>query len=150
MGVKINSNHQQFLDARKEVLSRISLSSIQSRGKYKQFDVFTWLDAPEEALISTLSSMPSPIHWVVSAELLVALDQKGIIEFPNVHKMYVVGKMTKMPMVGEFEEVSSVQDIISNGAFSNSKGTLLMSVTGNMGIDFINELTYYLKAIQGK
>lgn len=138
-----------LLSARKNALEKARVTLIQPRGKFNGFDVFSWLDAPMEELYLTLSSMPFPIHWVVSSELLAVFSSNGYTDFPNVHSIYVTGDVSLMPLGQDFESVSSVHEVISKSQFLNSKGTLIFTLTGAQGIDWINDLTFCLKTIQG-
>ena len=56
-----------LLTARRNSLREAASSQIQARGKFRGFDVFTWIDAPLDSFLATLNSMPFPIVWVTTS-----------------------------------------------------------------------------------
>jgi hypothetical protein len=150
METKKNSVNQHLLSHRKETLKKAAFTSIQPRGKYFGFDVFTWLDAPVESLFATLDSMPYPIHWVVSSTYLNILAENGIQQFTNVAKVYIMGDPNVNFFPGDFVVCNDIKEVLSYEELGQTRGALVLTLLGSEGLDTINELCYYLKAIQGQ
>ena len=135
---------------RKETLTRAALTRIQPRGKFHGFDVFTWLDAPEEVLLSTFNSMPYPIHWVSTLNYFNVVVNSGHVHFPNVQQVYLVNDGHESPLVNtDFPVFEDVSSILKVPEIYQGKGILLVTGCGNQGIDTINEMSLILKAIHG-
>ncbi len=150
METKKNSLGKDLIVHRKESLKKAALTSIQPRGKYFGFDVFTWLDAPVDSLSATLNSMPFPIHWVVSSAYLNILAENGFQQFANVAKVYIMGDANVNFFPGDFVVCHDIKEVISYEELGQTRGALILTLMGLEGLDTINELCYYLKAIQGQ
>ena len=67
----------QLLQARKETLNRINKVQMRPHGKIMEKDLFTWFGNSIDDLIQTISTFPSPIHWVANkSEVLEVLEEK--------------------------------------------------------------------------
>ncbi len=150
MEKKLHTSHDELKLARSSALKRAAHTSIQPRGKYHGFDVFTWLDAPKQALISTFEYMPYPIHWVCTANYFNVLVDSGHAHFPNVESIFLLEEDAHSNLVNpEIVVESSLTKVLSHPNLLNSKGILLISGAGGNGIDAINEMSLILKTIHG-
>lgn len=135
---------------RKDTLEKASITSIQPRGKYHGFDVFTWLDAPESTLHSTFESMPFPIHWVSTLNYFNVVVNSGHSLFPNVNRIYLLDDSEINTVLNnEIQQYDSVSSILKLPEFTNGKGIIMLTGLGTSGIDAINEMALLLKTIHG-
>lgn len=135
---------------RRDTLDKASITSIQPRGKYHGFDVFTWLDAPESTLHSTFESMPFPIHWVSTLNYFNVVVNSGHSLFPNVNRIYLLDDSEINTVLNnEIQQYDSVSSILKLPEFTNGKGIIMLTGLGTSGIDAINEMALILKTIHG-
>ena len=135
---------------RRDTLEKASITSIQPRGKYHGFDVFTWLDAPESTLHSTFESMPFPIHWVSTLNYFNVVVNSGHSQFPNVNRIYLLDDSEINTVLNnEIQQYDTVSSILKLPEFTHGKGILMLTGLGASGIDAINEMALILKTIHG-
>jgi len=135
---------------RRDTLDKASITSIQPRGKYLGFDVFTWLDAPESTLHSTFQSMPFPIHWVSTLNYFNVVVNSGHSQFPNVNRIYLLDDSEINTVLNnEIQQYDTVSSILKLPEFTHGKGIIMLTGLGASGIDAINEMALILKTIHG-
>jgi len=135
---------------RKETLTRAALTRIQPRGKFHGFDVFTWLDAPEEVLLSTFNSMPYPIHWVSTLNYFNVVVNSVHVQLPNVQQVYLLDDLNNTNLINlEYQVFDGITSVLKQPSLINGKGILILTGLGSEGIDAINELALILKTIHG-
>ena len=135
---------------RRDTLDKASITSIQPRGKYHGFDVFTWLDAPESTLHSTFESMPFPIHWVSTLNYFNVVVNSGHSQFPNVNRIYLLDDSEINTVINnEIPQYDTVSSILKLPEFTHGKGIIMLTGLGASGIEAINEMALILKTIHG-
>jgi hypothetical protein len=135
---------------RKETLTRAALTRIQPRGKFHGFDVFTWLDAPEEVLLSTFNSMPYPIHWVSTLNYFNVVVNSVHVQLPNVQQVYLLDDLNNTNLINlQYQVFDGITSVLKQPSLINGKGILILTGLGSEGIDAINELALILKTIHG-
>ena len=135
---------------RRDTLEKASITSIQPRGKYHGFDVFTWLDAPESTLHSTFESMPFPIHWVSTLNYFNVVVNSAHAQFPNVQSIYLIDEVNTSKLLNmDFQVFDSVSTVLKQPSLTSGKGIIMLTGCGAYGIDSINELALILKTIHG-
>jgi len=150
MSKKVKEFVEELKANRNATLSRAAITNIQPRGKFHGFDVFTWLDAPEEALISTFSSMPFPIHWVSTQNYFNVVVNAVHAHFPNVQHIYLIDEANASGVINdEYRVFDSVSTVLKQPVIANGKGIILVTGLGSQGIDAVNEMALILKTIHG-
>jgi len=137
-----------LLTARRNSLREAASSQIQARGKFRGFDVFTWIDAPLDSFLATLNSMPFPIVWVTTSAYFDWVTQQASIEFNNVSMVFILDDEKRNELQGEVVYCDSLQQPLAHPVLIQGRGTLLFSVTGSRGVDTLNEFTFILKAMR--
>lgn len=148
MDPKTKLEENLLLSARRNSLKEAASTSIQGKGKFRGFDVFTWIDAPLESFLATLNSMPFPIVWVTTSAYFNWITQQSAIEFKNVSNIFILDVENNVHYEGEVVHCNSLQELLSHPILLNGKGTLLFSVIGSQGVDTINEFNFILKAMR--
>lgn len=147
---KVKNFISELKENRLDTLARASITSIQPRGKYHGFDVFTWLDAPEPVLRSTFESMPFPIHWLCTVDYFNVVVNSAHTQFPNVQSIYLIDEANSSKVLNmDFQVFDSVSSVLKQPNFTAGKGIIMLSGCGANGIDSINELALILKTIHG-
>lgn len=135
---------------RRQTLAKAALTSIQPRGKYHGFDVFTWLDAPVDNLLSTFESMPFPVHWICTLDYFNVVVDSEYAKFSNVKGVYLLGNKSSSQVINaDCQGVDSVSIALSHSGFTDGKGIILLTGSGTQGLDAINEMALILKTIHG-
>ncbi len=150
MEKKTKDLHAELKENRRQTLARAALTSIQPRGKYHGYDVFTWLDAPVSHLFSTFESMPFPIHWICTLDYFNVVVDSAHAQFPNVKGMYLLDGMASSQVINaDCQEVDSVSSALSQPDLIGGKGIIMLTGCGAQGLDAINEMALILKTIHG-
>jgi len=140
----------ELKENRLDTLARASITSIQPRGKYHGFDVFTWLDAPTSVLRSTFDSMPFPIHWLCTVDYFNVVVNSAHAQFPNVQSIYLIDETNTSKVLNmDFQVFDSVSSVLKQPSLTSGKGIIMLTGCGAYGIDSINELALILKTIHG-
>lgn len=150
MEKKTKNLHAELKENRRQTLARAALTSIQPRGKYHGYDVFTWLDAPASHLFSTFESMPFPIHWICTLDYFNVVVDSAHAQFPNVKGVYLLDGMASSQVINaDCQEVDSVSSALSQSDLIGGKGIIMLTGCGAQGLDAINEMALILKTIHG-
>ncbi len=150
MEKKTTDLHAELKENRRQTLARAALTSIQPRGKYHGYDVFTWLDAPVSHLFSTFESMPFPIHWICTLDYFNVVVDSAHAQFPNVKGVYLLDGMVPSQVINaDCQEVDSVSSALSQPDLIGGKGIIMLTGCGAHGLDAINEMALILKTIHG-
>lgn len=150
MEKKVRDFISELSENRNETLARASITSVQPRGKYHGFDVFTWLDAPASVLRSTFESMPYPIHWVCTVDYFNVVVNTAHAQFPNVQSIYLIDEAKNSRVLNmDFQVFDSVSTVLKQPSLTTGKGIIMLTGCGAFGIDSINELALILKTIHG-
>lgn len=150
MEKKTKDLHAELKENRRQTLARAALTSIQPRGKYHGYDVFTWLDAPVSHLFSTFESMPFPIHWICTLDYFNVVVDSAHVQFPNVKGVYLLDGMAPSQVINaDCQEVDSVSSALSQPDLIGGKGIIMLTGCGAQGLDAINEMALILKTIHG-
>ena len=150
MEKKITDLHSTLKENRRQTLARAALTSIQPRGKYHGYDVFTWLDAPVSHLFSTFESMPFPIHWICTLDYFNVVVDSAYAQFPNVKGVYLLNDMASSQVINaDCQGVDSVSSALSQPELIGGKGIIMLTGCGAQGLDAINEMALILKTIHG-
>ena len=150
MEKKTKDLYAELKENRRQTLARAALTSIQPRGKYHGYDVFTWLDAPVSHLFSTFQSMPFPIHWICTLDYFNVVVDSAHAQFPNVKGVYLLDGMASSQVINaDCQEVDSVSSALSQPDLIGGKGIIMLTGCGAQGLDAINEMALILKTIHG-
>ena len=150
MEKKTKDLYTELKENRRQTLARAALTSIQPRGKYHGYDVFTWLDAPVSHLFSTFESMPFPIHWICTLDYFNVVVDSAHAQFPNVKGVYLLDGMAPSQVINaDCQEVDSVSSALSQPDLIGGKGIIMLTGCGAQGLDAINEMALILKTIHG-
>lgn len=148
MNQKTKREENLLVSARRNSLKEAATSLIQARGKFRGFDVFTWMDAPVDAFLATLNSMPFPIVWVTTSAYFEYVTQQASMEFQNVSNIFILDDENRMDLQGDVVYCESLQQLLAHQVMLQGRGTLLFSVTGSRGVDTLNEFNFILKAMR--
>lgn len=150
MEKKTTDLHAELKENRRQTLARAALTSIQPRGKYHGYDVFTWLDAPVSHLFSTFESMPFPIHWICTLDYFNVVVDSAHAQFPNVKGVYLLDGMASSQVINaDCQEVDSVSTALSQPDLIGGNGIIMLTGCGAQGLDAIHEMALILKTIHG-
>ncbi len=122
-------------------------TSIRAHGKLKGFDVFTWMQPEQNALINFIQAIPTKIFWVGNPAEIEAVLSSNPELIHTFQSIFSFGEnRTGFMLENEFEDI---QDVL-NGLMSEIKstGTLLFTCTENDSEYVSLKIAAYLNLVQ--
>ena len=141
---KINlSTAINLLDVRRESREHQTEKwGLKAWGKFNGKDGFTWLNPSKEKLISTFESMPFPVFWLTTDDVLLDICQGQLHTFPNVKSIVLVANGSSVtPVFGATCTVAMFMEGLRSQELNAPNGIILISTKGPSGSKQLDDLT---------
>ena len=146
---QVKKDHN-LLEVRKEALENVVNGSIRPHGKLWGMDVFSWQNPQLDAITSTIHSLPFPIVWLASTDLLNEAYTNDETILSNIHAAISyekgVSKEIVFPDAISSESIQKAFEVMNENRLK--RGVILFCHTGIDSEYYQNAFKAYLELHQ--